>query len=299
MVLKNKILRRAIYRISFFFICSSILFSALLFTALDGHAANKGLRKTTKSTASYSEFFIASDNCPLKIYFKKRWIKSKTTLPKGEKVYGIRSDKIPNELLFRTSRGKTFRGNLSCLNEKEEGFFERTFSGFSPYMFAGFSSWQDEMSVADQSSGLESPLRVNNAALCLGLGVTMTRSWYSLAFDSCAFYGKAHSSNSEEVPLITYSARNADIFGAQNTAHILWLPPSGNVEFGLALPLYIKSGVWPVTSDNSDVNPKLRLLWGGLLEARFIRGKFVFTQDVGFLGNFKNFIWNIQGAWYF
>jgi hypothetical protein len=227
----------------------------------------------------------------------KKWVRSQRVFNRGARYIGLEPARVPGKVLFKADK-TLYVADATCLKPYHEGFFARVFGKFSVYGLLSFTSWRDDMSIKDSDGG-SSPLRVLNTVICPGVGISMTHRWYNISLDSCFLFGKAQLTNSEAVPSISYSAVNAPIFGVANTVHLLWISESGFVNFGLALPLYIKSGVWPVPSDTLKIHPATGLSWGTLVEARFERGPFHFTQSVGFMGKLHNFLWNIQGAWVF
>lgn len=158
------------------------------------------------------------------------------------------------------------------------------------YTTLTFLTWQTTLTLlspTDQSFDVRS----TNLGPCLGGGAAFPagKRWL-FDLNACGFFNKSDAGIAGTVPnQLLYSARNIDSYGVHGGISFLYALNGEETLLGLGIPLVWRKISWPQPNSGYRIADPRSFNWGGALDLRLRRGKFLFKTAVGFLQSPSNF----------
>lgn len=257
------------------------------------------------------KYRVTNSNCPVKFKSGKRYIVYKKKLPVGTIAIGKPAPQSNDLILFKTSetRELLLAARKSCLfqtTEKSKASEEVVDVSVNrrTNLTLGTFHWQENVSVDYQN--IQTQIRSTTVAIGLTLQKMKVREKSERGMHYQVIYGKSQlalaaepndSSNIQE-----FGVSNVDVAAFIAAPTYLIRPSSGDIAFGIQLPLMLRYALLPLPANiasEASIGPKLKFLTGLFLESRFERGNFIFTQKVGFLNIPKSLTWGLDAGWRF
>ncbi|MBS1984537.1 MAG: hypothetical protein JST16_10225 [Bdellovibrionales bacterium] len=253
-------------------------------------SASSAYAGITRVTGTYT---VERSNCPVKTRWRWReeWHSYDQIIPEGTQVKGTRPQDKPDIVLFQMPGSEDFfAASWKCMFAKSAEEIERdekTYSGW--HLSVGLISWQETFDYTD-SSGNVTKLRAETLGVCPGDGYLVRLHDFDLGFTGCLAFAKANVTARDAGSSLSYSQRNHNVFALIAGPEALWRPEATSVGLGIYLPLAVRVALWP-EPDNSTVGETIRYMPGALLETRFERGSWSFSQRFGWIGSFSDYLW--------
>jgi hypothetical protein len=290
--------------------------------------------QTEENKMSAFRFTIRGKDCVIRVRKGKDWEVSPLKFSAGTTGIGRLTDKNSDVLVFRLSNqdGDLLAAKASCILGQDQpvtdGNLKAAESGISALkpvdsgsvrISIGGISWQEPLTAKFGSQ--QKNLRATNFGTslhfqfykrdqdeewALGIQPFYAKARISAAnIDSTTYTNRAtgettDANDPEGVQGSVYGVKNIDVFGGALNLGYYFHPHSGNVAFGVMVPLMIRYGVYPTGqiagADVVNAGPKLWFLTGAYLESRLEEDIYSFSTRVGFLNRPSSLAWTIEGG---
>lgn len=159
-------------------------------------------------------------------------------------------------------------------------------------------SWQDRFSLG--GGGQTYPLISTTLGVCPGGGWQREiKGNWSFDLPGCFIIASSDvgSPTGKAPPDLSYSIKNAHVYGVHTVPGILWKPEEGSVQVGLGLSLLYRTGSWVEPGNGYALDTGSAISFGPMLSARFDLDPVYFSPKVGFYHSNANYLWLLELAY--
>jgi hypothetical protein len=257
------------------------------------------------------KYEVANLSCPVRIKTERNgaWksFDASSKLQVGTVVVGKPSKKSEDIVVFKTKLvpQAVLAARKSCLFKAGESTEVSLVETRKWLVGLSTLTWQEGLTFKlSGATTLKTKMRANNLGVCLGGQRLVVKQDQEYGWGGCFVYAKAEVANAA-LPDFgdgEYVAKNIDVYGIQGAASWYWRPEGGAVAVGGQIPLMIRLGRYPIpdsTGDSLNIGPRVWFLLGLMLETRLERGRYYFSQKIGFYNIPRSLAWGIEGGYTF
>jgi hypothetical protein len=179
---------------------------------------------------------------------------------------------------YREEDAEKMRETLTNWGQERERrqFSKRYFMG------VGFASWQDSLTLVNDTQQSETELLATTEGPCIGGGIDASNFYWGWKLEACLAFATANvGENSRNVD---YFQQGVGVTALLTSPGIYYRPNSGEVALGLEIPILLRSGDYTAPAGNFSLQETSLVALGVGTELRW------FYQKVDFSGKMTKFL---------